>query len=98
VLEAATPSECYGLFDAHANEIDLLMADVIMPEMHGPALAQKLVSKRPELRVLLVSGYSDALPAVTATGKVAFLGKPFAASRLITTIAELLARPALDEV
>ena len=98
VLEAATPSECYVLFDAHADEIDLLMADVIMPEMHGPALAQRLVSKRPELRVLLVSGYSDALPAVTATGKVAFLGKPFAASRLITTIAELLVRPALDKV
>ena len=97
VLEAATPSESYSLFDAHANAIDVLMADVIMPEMHGPALAQRLVSKRPQLRVLLVSGYSDALPVVTAPGKIAFLGKPFTAARLIATLAELLPQPVPDE-
>jgi CheY-like chemotaxis protein len=96
VLEAATPNECSMLFDANVNAIDLLIADVIMPEMHGPALAQRFISKRPGLRVLLVSGYSDALPVVTATGKVAFLGKPFTSARLIATIADLLARPALD--
>jgi two-component system cell cycle sensor histidine kinase/response regulator CckA len=97
VLEAATPGESSAIFDAHPDNIDLLMADVIMPGMHGPALAQRLVSKRPQLRVLLVSGYSDALPVVTAPGKIAFLGKPFTAAQLIAILAELLALHAPDD-
>jgi PAS domain S-box-containing protein len=91
VLPAATPGQAIALFEQHAADIDLLLTDVVMPEMHGPALAERLAATRPDLRVLFVSGYSDAMPAsATATGRVAFLAKPFAASRLVTTIAELL--------
>jgi CheY-like chemotaxis protein len=92
VLSASTPSEACALFDQHVADVDLLLTDIVMPEMHGPALAQRLVAQRPELRVLFVSGYSDAIPASgTANDKVAFLAKPFSPSRLATTVAELLA-------
>jgi two-component system cell cycle sensor histidine kinase/response regulator CckA len=91
VLSAATPGQACALFEQHAVEIDLLLTDVVMPEMHGPVLAERLLARRPDLRVLFVSGYSDAMPAsATATGRGTFLAKPFAASRLVATVAELL--------
>ncbi len=91
VFAAATPSEATSLFDAHAADIDLLLTDIVMPEMHGPVLAQRLVARRPELRVVFVSGHSDAMPAgTTATGKTAFLGKPFAPAHLLATLTEVL--------
>jgi DNA-binding NtrC family response regulator len=91
VLSASTPGEACTLFEQHVANIDLLLTDIVMPEMHGPALAQRLVVLQPELRVLFVSGYSDAMPtAGTARDKVAFLAKPFSPSRLVTTVAELL--------
>ena len=91
VVSAATPGEACALFEQHGADIDLLVTDIVMPDMHGPALAQRLVEQRPDLRVLFVSGYSDAMPiGTTATGHAAFLAKPFPASRLVTAVAELL--------
>jgi two-component system cell cycle sensor histidine kinase/response regulator CckA len=91
VLAAATPSEACALFEQHAGEIDLLLSDIVMPEMNGPALAQRLIATQPDLRVLFVSGYSDVLPAgATAAGKVAYLAKPFPSRDLITAVDELL--------
>jgi two-component system, cell cycle sensor histidine kinase and response regulator CckA len=69
-------------------------APVLPPgtDMHGPVLAAELVAKRPELRVLFVSGYSAAMPATAmATGRATFLPKPFPPSRLVAAVAELLA-------
>jgi PAS domain S-box-containing protein len=91
VLSATTPGQACALFKEHGPDIDLLLTDIVMPEMHGPALAERLLAQRPDLRVLFVSGYSDVMPAsATATDRVTFLAKPFPASRLVTTVAELL--------
>ena len=91
VLSAATPSEATALFDEHTNSIDLLLTDVVMPEMHGPALAQQLIAQRPDLRVLFVSGHSESLPmGATGTGRMGFLGKPFAPAHLLATVSEML--------
>ena len=91
VLSAATPGEACVLFEEHKPAIDLLVTDVVMPEMNGPALAQRLIARRPDLCVLFVSGYSDALPpGAAATERVAYLAKPFASQDLIRAINELL--------
>ena len=91
VLSAATPSEACALFDQHGQEIDLLLTDVVMPEMNGPVLAQRLVAQRPDLCVLFVSGYSDEMPAgATAIERVAYLAKPFSSHSLVTAVADLL--------
>jgi two-component system cell cycle sensor histidine kinase/response regulator CckA len=93
VLEASTPRSAYEIFKHHANEIDLLVTDVVMPEMNGPALAQRLVAKRPELRILFISGYADmATTFEQENANVGFLAKPFQASVLTARVHEMLGR------
>ena len=58
------------MFDGTPAAVDLLLTDVVMPEMHGPELAERLATSRPNLPVMFVSGYSDRMP-VTATVVVA---------------------------
>jgi CheY-like chemotaxis protein len=93
VLEASTPRGAWEIFEQHAQEIDLLLTDVVMPEMNGPALAQRLVAVRPELRILFISGYADmAMPLDHGNPNVGFLGKPFQASVLTLRVREMLSR------
>jgi FixJ family two-component response regulator len=61
-----------------------------MQEMHGPALAQRLVAQRPDLRVLFMSGYSDAMPESPGTRRMAFLQKPFVSAHLVAAVEALL--------
>jgi two-component system, cell cycle sensor histidine kinase and response regulator CckA len=91
VLEAATPNLACHVFDEHSLEIDLLLTDVVMPEMSGPTLAQRFVQSRPNLPVLFVSGYTDeGLPLGAGFPRVSFLSKPFQASMLTKTVREIL--------
>ena len=91
VLDARTPSEACELFAQHGADIALLLTDVVMPEMNGPALAQRLVALRPELRVLFVSGYTEELPVLDTPGtKTKFLAKPFTSATLLAAVSELL--------
>jgi two-component system cell cycle sensor histidine kinase/response regulator CckA len=95
VLEAATPRGAQEIFAHHADAIDLLLTDVVMPEMNGPALAQRLVSQKATLRILFISGYADAAsPAALKGPHVGFLAKPFQASALTRAVRDLLDRPA----
>ncbi len=95
VLEAATPRAACEVFNEHANEIDLLLSDVIMPEMNGPALAQRLVGLRPELRILFISGYADLSTPfeMDSNQNVSFLSKPFLASELTERVRKMIRRP-----
>jgi two-component system cell cycle sensor histidine kinase/response regulator CckA len=93
VLEAATPGVACEVFSRHTG-IDLLLTDVVMPEMNGPALAQRLVGLQPDLRVLFISGYTDMMmPLDAGQPNVAFLNKPFQASVLTDRVRQMLARP-----
>jgi len=92
VLSAGVPSEAITLFEQHAAEIALLVTDVVMPEMNGPALARRLSARRRDLPVLFMSGYSDSIPAdASGTERAAFLAKPFAPADLVSAVAELIA-------
>jgi two-component system cell cycle sensor histidine kinase/response regulator CckA len=93
VLEAATPAAAIELFAQHADEIDLLLTDVVMPMMNGPALAQRLVAARPALRVLFVSGYTSLQSPEMQNPNVGFLNKPFQTAVLAARVREMLNRP-----
>jgi DNA-binding NtrC family response regulator len=94
VLEAATPRQATELFEQHAARIDLLLTDIVMPEMSGPSLAQRLVAVQPELRVLFISGYAASTsPFDRVNSHISFLGKPFHPSALTAKVREALSRP-----
>lgn len=88
VLEAANGPEALRLCARHAGPIDLVLTDVIMPQMSGPALVRSLVSVRPSLKVLYMSGYPDEVLAsqgVLETGAL-LLQKPFTGEALIQKV------------
>ena len=95
VLEASTPTIAADIFEERGDSIDLLLTDVVMPEMSGPALAQRLVAARPRLRVLFISGYADVASLDTGNPHTSFLSKPFQASMLATKVREALSKPRL---
>ena len=93
VLPAATPGEATRLAQEYSGTIDLLITDVIMPEMNGLELAEKLESLRPGLKRLFMSGYTANVIArhgVLDEG-VHFLQKPFLSNNLATKVREALA-------
>jgi len=96
VIEYATPADALSGFE---TPVDLLLTDVVMPEMSGPALAQRLIELRPELRVLFISGYADVAVQPQIGGpNVNFLSKPFQASALTARVAQILGANARAEV
>ncbi len=84
VLAAATPAEAVRIADEHPGAIDLLVTDVVMPEMNGHELSKHLQARRPGLPVLFMSGYPANIAAKRGVldGDVAFLQKPFTVSQL----------------
>jgi two-component system, cell cycle sensor histidine kinase and response regulator CckA len=92
VLEARNGAEALQIFDGHQETIDLVLTDVIMPEMGGHELVERLRSRRPELRVLFMSGFAER--AFTSDGSmpagVAYLEKPFAVETLMRRLREVL--------
>jgi GAF domain-containing protein/ActR/RegA family two-component response regulator len=93
VLTAATPERARMLCRRYPAPIHLLLTDVVMPSMSGPELARELVSTRPAMRVLYMSGYTDeALQQHRiAEEGVPFLEKPFTRARLAQKVLERLA-------
>ena len=91
VLEAETPEEALAA-SGGPEDIDLLLTDVVMPRMSGPEIARALGEVRDELKVLYMSGYSDA--AVVQRGLLepgtAFIQKPFRARELTAKVRSLL--------
>ncbi|MCX6620073.1 MAG: response regulator, partial [Acidobacteria bacterium] len=94
VLEARHGVEGFDLACRHAGSIDLLLTDVVMPQMSGRELAEKLAPLRPDTHILFMSGYTD--DAVVANGTVApgsdFIQKPFTPETLARRIRTLLDR------
>ena len=92
VLEARHGIEAWVIGKHHAGPIHLLITDVVMPQMSGRALADRLTSVRPDMHVLYISGYAD--DAVFHHGVVDlgqdFLQKPFDPHRLAQKVRDLL--------
>jgi two-component system, cell cycle sensor histidine kinase and response regulator CckA len=59
VIEASSGSEALALHDAHGHSIRLLITDVVMPDLRGPALASRIRQTQPGLPVLFITGYND---------------------------------------
>jgi PAS domain S-box-containing protein len=94
VIEAANGPAALELVAEHEGTIDLLLSDVIMPQMAGPQLAELLLGELPSLRVLLMSGFAQ--PILDSGGHlnagVTLIEKPFSGPTLLAKIAQILER------
>jgi PAS domain S-box-containing protein len=96
VLEARHGREALSEAERHPERIDLLLTDVVMPEMSGLTLAAALRERRPDLRVLFMSGYTpeEILRRANADPGMALLQKPFAGEELARVVRASLDAPA----
>jgi PAS domain S-box-containing protein len=92
VLEAAHGVEALAISERHTKAIHLLLTDVVMPQINGRELAERLVAKHPELRVLFMSGYTDdaVLRRGLCTVDKSFLHKPFTTGTLASRVRQAL--------
>jgi signal transduction histidine kinase/response regulator RpfG family c-di-GMP phosphodiesterase len=95
VLEARRASEARRIWEKHGPSVDLLLTDVVMPDINGPKLADELAQSRPDLRVLYMSGYPGSGGLVSPQGNsLTCIEKPFTPSSLAARVREMLGRQA----
>ncbi len=88
VLQATTGAEALEMFTSHGGEVDLVVSDVVMPEMDGPTLMKHLRSERPDLKIIFISGYAeDAFRKnLSENEDFMFLQKPFDLKQLAAAV------------
>ena len=93
VLEAPGGEQALRLASEQTAAIQLLLTDVLMPDMNGYELAEKLMSRRPETKILFMTGYRDKV-LLESTGRALeeapLIRKPFTAFNLVAKIEEIL--------
>jgi two-component system cell cycle sensor histidine kinase/response regulator CckA len=92
VLEAGSGVEALELLDQHAKEVQLVVSDVVMPEMDGPTLLKELRKRRSDVAVIFVSGYAEEAfrKNLPAGEKFSFLPKPFTLKQLVAAVKETI--------
>jgi two-component system, cell cycle sensor histidine kinase and response regulator CckA len=92
VFEAADGNQAIKLFREHSNEIEVVVLDVVMPVINGKETYEAIKKLRPDVKVLLISGYADDV--ITTKGikqdKMNFLAKPFTPHQLLKKIREII--------
>ena len=90
VLVAQDVTDALRIGRTHPRRIDLLLTDIVMPTLNGPDLAQRIVEWRPSMRVLYVSGYTEALGVRTGEERIKVVRKPFTAESLASAVRQAL--------
>jgi PAS domain S-box-containing protein len=91
VLVAERADEALALLEHHAGDVDLLIADIVMPGMSGRELATRALVARPHLRVLLTSGHATTSSGTHVAAGFEFMPKPFSIETLARRVREALA-------
>src|SRR3954454_7407783 len=94
VLEAGNGVEAIEVIEKRGGDVDLVVSDVVMPEMDGPTLAKELRTRNPNLKIIFVSGYAeDAFEKNLPDdhGTFNFLPKPFTLKQLVAAVKDAMA-------
>jgi two-component system cell cycle sensor histidine kinase/response regulator CckA len=93
VHEASSGVEALEIYNELEGKIDIVVSDVVMPEMDGPTLLGELRKLRPDIKFVFVSGYAEDAFAknLPADARFGFLPKPFSLKQLATVVKEMLA-------
>jgi two-component system cell cycle sensor histidine kinase/response regulator CckA len=91
VLEAGNGVEAIEAFDKHGH-VDLVVSDVVMPEMDGPTLLKELRQRDPAVKIIFVSGYAEEAFSknLPSQEQYAFLAKPFTLKQLVAEVKKTL--------
>jgi two-component system, cell cycle sensor histidine kinase and response regulator CckA len=96
VLVASSANDAIRVEAGFSGTIHLLLSDIMMPDMCGPDLAAALKQRRPEMRVMLMSGYADGTMLVLNHGWH-FIQKPFLPSALVGRVTDVLHTKVRDQ-
>lgn len=90
--EATSGVEALEIFDELKGKIDIVVSDVVMPEMDGPTLLGELRKRQPNIKFVFVSGYAEDAFAknLPADAQFGFLPKPFSLKQLATVVKDVL--------
>ncbi|MDO9564966.1 MAG: PAS domain-containing protein [Bradyrhizobium sp.] len=93
VIEASNGIEAMEALEEKNGEVDLVVSDVVMPEMDGPTLLREMRIRNPNLKIIFVSGYAEEAfdKSLPENEQFAFLAKPFALSALVAKVKETMA-------
>lgn len=93
VIEASNGIEAMEAMDEKDGAVDLVVSDVVMPEMDGPTLLREMRIRNPNLKIIFVSGYAEEAfdKSLPENEQFAFLAKPFALSALIEKVKQTMA-------
>ncbi|GGA47844.1 cell cycle histidine kinase CckA [Pelagibacterium lentulum] len=99
VLEAGSGEEALEVLDEIDGELDLLISDVVMPEMDGPALLKHVRQRYPDLKVIFVSGYAEESVRrdLEDDRSVEFLPKPYSLDQINTKVKDVLSGKQAEE-
>jgi two-component system cell cycle sensor histidine kinase/response regulator CckA len=89
VLEARDAEEALSVSKSHDGSIEVLLTDLLMPEISGHELARRIREHRPAIKVIYMSGYSTDTMA-TGDKDATFLEKPFRPEQLATLVRKVL--------
>jgi two-component system cell cycle sensor histidine kinase/response regulator CckA len=94
VLQAADGIEALEVMKAHDNRVDLVVSDVIMPEMDGPTLMKELRKTTPDLKFIFVSGYPDDAfkNNLDPDAEFTFMPKPYSLAQIAAKVKEVIGR------
>jgi len=94
VHEASSGIEALQVYEDLDGKVDIVVSDVVMPEMDGPTLLGELRKRDPDIKFIFVSGYAEDAFAknLPADAKFGFLPKPFSLKQLATVVKEMLER------
>ena len=92
ILDAGCGADALRLVERHHSQIDLLLTDIVMPQMSGTDLARRVTAAHPEIKVLFMSGYTDArlVDQAMITADTQFIPKPFSQTVLQKKVREVL--------
>jgi two-component system, cell cycle sensor histidine kinase and response regulator CckA len=92
VLEAGNGREAIDIFQRQ-GDVDLVVSDVVMPEMDGPTLLKELRARKPQVKIIFVSGYAEEAFSknLAEEEKYAFLAKPFTLKQLVAEVKKTMA-------
>jgi PAS domain S-box-containing protein len=93
VVSAECPEAALELFEKHKDDIQLLLTDIVMPQMNGPELYERLVVQSPALKVLFMSGYANNISVHNGSLEEGanFISKPFTSETLVKRVYEITA-------